>query len=72
MPKSPSLRYHTLSVETDYLNEHRRRVPYETPRVVLFLVTEPGSVRSATMTRAQLINLIEKAAQALARIEPAP
>lgn len=64
------LRYHSLRVETDYLNENRRRIPYDVPRTVLSVATPGGSIRQIDLTRAQLLDLIEKAAQALARTEP--
>lgn len=69
MTASP-LRYHGLRVETDYLNANRRRVPYDTPRIILSLATEAGNIRSADLTRQQVVALIRAAADALARTEP--
>lgn len=66
---APHLRYHSLHVETDYLNVNRRRVPYDEPLIVLSLATDAGNLRNAHLTRAQVLDLIEKAAQALARTE---
>lgn len=65
---APMLRFGSIVVERDRLNEHARRVPLDTPQPLLRLFTQGGAAREVPMTRAQLTRMIAEAAAALAAL----
>lgn len=60
--------FHSVAVETNELNEHRRRVPLAAPRVVLRTTTRAGQMQSIELTRDELGRLVMQAAEACVQI----